>query len=46
LRRRFAASQAAPFLVDVRDAPEEGLAAIERLAPVVEAQGGALIAAL
>lgn len=44
IERRFAASQAAPFIVDVRDAPEEGLAAIARLAPVVEAQGGALIA--
>ncbi|MBK8630102.1 MAG: bifunctional diguanylate cyclase/phosphodiesterase [Sphingomonadales bacterium] len=44
IERRFAVSQAAPFIVDVRDASEEGIAAIARLAPVVEAQGGALIA--
>jgi len=42
--KRFAASGAAVALVDLRGALDEGLKAIALLAPVIEAQGGALIA--
>lgn len=44
IEKRFASSGAAVVIVDLRDAREEGLAAIACLAPIIDAQGGALIA--